>query len=72
MKKKKFVLVIILTSFILSSCGPSACDCAKLLKANYDRGLFFKYGMSNDDKEKTRKCMDKYDGYINAEKKCDD
>jgi hypothetical protein len=53
-----------------SGCGPSACDCAQLLKANYNRGLFWQYGMSSDDKKKTQDCMDKFDGYLNAERKC--
>ena len=72
MKSKILVIVLMSSTFLLSGCGPSACDCAKLLKANYDRGLFWKYDMSESDKKKTQDCMDKYDGYLNAEKKCND
>jgi hypothetical protein len=70
MKKIKFISFLILVAVINNACGPSACDCAKLLKANYDRGLFWQYGMTEKEKQKTRDCMDKYDGYLNAEKKC--
>ena len=34
--------------------------------ANYNRGLSWQYGVSNDDKQKTQKCMDKFDGYLNG------
>ena len=72
MKSKVLTILLISSTFLLSGCGPSACDCAVLLKANYNRGLFFKNGMTESDKKKTQQCMDKYDGYLNAEKKCND
>jgi len=80
MKKNMTVFgAILFASLILSSCGPSACDCVEQYNYwNQDGGLY------KLDKDKMTKCTDKYkdadantfpedhnSAERNARKKCD-
>ncbi len=73
---------VYVASIILTSCGPSACDCAKL-KGDQDAFLGGVSGVSyngvgtfnaSEEQEekanKTRKCIDKFGSLNNAEAEC--
>jgi hypothetical protein len=70
--KITFLLAVVLTC-LFTSCGPSACDCAKLKEKNSI--LIYATGATSEMK-KTRKqiekCAEKFDGLDNAVKQCNE
>lgn len=69
--KLKGIFLLLTISTILSACGPSACDCAKLAEkvGVYNGGLWL-LNTTPSQKAKLQRCAEKYDGLNNARLKC--
>ena len=68
---KNIILFTVVILCLLTSCGPSACDCAKLKEKN---SLLIYASGATSEMEKTKKqieeCAEKFDGLNNAVKEC--
>ena len=70
---KNIFCLSIISLTILTSCGPSACECAKLKEKN---SLLIYASDGTSEMKATRKkieeCAKKFDGLNNAVKECDE